>query len=222
VNEGADTGHARRGLAHVPALDGLRGVAVVLVVLFHHGFAWARGGFVGVSVFFTLSGFLVTALLVDEHERTGRIGLRSFWARRARRLVPAAFVATAVTAAVWLVLRDDTLPTRIHGDVLAVLTSSANWWFVWEDRSDADLFRSPSPLLHHWSLAVEQQLYLLWPIALVGLLRVVRRPGRQLAAVAMLTAASVLVGLLTTSADLRYYGTHVRAAEFLLGAVLAL
>ena len=206
---------------HVPALDGLRGLALLLVVLFHHGFGWARGGFVGVSVFFALSGYLVTSLLMEHHGRTGSIGYRRFLARRARRLVPALLVVVPATAIGWMALRGATSTADLHGDVVAGITASSNWWYVVDGTSYAELFREPSPLLHLWSLAVELQLYTVWPVLLLVILRAVCSGPGRVAAVSALTGLCAALTLAQPSGDLVYYGTHVRAAEFLFGAIVA-
>src|SRR5689334_10795243 len=132
----------------VPALDGLRGLAVVAVLLFHSQFSWARGGFLGVSAFFTLSGFLITSLLL--HERLGgqRAHLRSFWVRRAKRLLPAALLTLfGVTVFAATVATTDQLRV-LRGDVFAALAYVANWRFYLSGQSHSDLFRAPSPVLH--------------------------------------------------------------------------
>ena len=213
---------------HEPGLDGLRAVAVLAVLCFHSGFGWARGGYLGVSVFFTLSGFLITGLLADEAARAGRIALRSFWSRRFRRLLPAASLALLLVAA--------TLPwydaahraAQARGDVLAALLHVANWRFVLSGRSYADLFVSgPSPVLHFWSLAVEEQFYVVVPAVVAGVAWWATRRGRRTTgpltvALLVLLAGSVAAALLTGSQDLGYYGTHIRAAEFLVGGLMAL
>ncbi len=211
-----------RRLGYEPSLDGLRALAVGAVLLFHGGVAGAAGGFLGVSVFFTLSGFLITLLLLRERDATGRVGLRSFWSRRVRRLSPAAMTCVATvlaTAARWL---DPVQLRKLPGDSLAALANVANWRYVLDDRSYADLFATgPSPLVHFWSLAIEEQFYLVFPIIMVALLHVRARRWVAPAVLAALALASVAATLATKDHDLVYYGTHTRAAEFLVGALLA-
>ena len=205
------------GPSRIDALDGLRAVAVVAVLLFHLDLAWMPGGFLGVSLFFTLSGFLITRLLLDESDRTGRVALRTFWARRLRRLSPAALVVLAVVAlmSLWGVFEG----TRLRGDLGASLGYVANWRFATAESTYAELFTStPSPVIHFWSLAIEEQFYLIFPVLFVALSkkRALLVPG-----LLALTIASVVASLLTDSRNLGYYGTHVRAAELLIGCLLA-
>jgi len=215
----------RRPFPHLPALDGLRALAVAAVLAFHAGWRFTSGGFLGVSTFFTLSGFLITARLVREHEDRGTIDLPAFWGRRIRRLIPAAVVAVAlvVALAAWVV---PTFRTNLIGDVTAALTEVANWRFWLAGRSYSTLFRQPSPLLHFWSLAIEEQFYLVFPL-IVWLVLVKLRRGRLAltVVVATLAVAAALASLwagITGRHTLAYYGTPMRAAEILTGALLAL
>jgi peptidoglycan/LPS O-acetylase OafA/YrhL len=213
-----------RYLPHFAGLDGLRGLAVAAVVLFHSDFAWAKGGYLGVSTFFTLSGFLITALLLSERGATGGISLLAFWTRRFRRLMPGAFAAIALAIVFAVVAGDAAQQRNLGGDVSASILYVANWRFIFSGQSYAALFTSaPSPLLHFWSLAIEEQFYLLYPLLAYWLLHV-RVLSRQL-------FAAVLGGLLVVSIALTqfggfsldriYYGTDTRAAEILVGALLA-
>src|SRR4051812_10430957 len=146
------------GWGHQPALDGLRGVAVALVLAFHLAIPWASGGYLGVSVFFTLSGFLITSLLLAEHTRTGRLDVRAFYVRRVRRLLPASLLCLAAVTAL---LAAGVIASRAgaQGDVLGGVLDVANWHALLGHHSYADLFRAPSPLDHFWSLAIEEQFY---------------------------------------------------------------
>ncbi|MGZ6925420.1 MAG: DUF459 domain-containing protein [Acidimicrobiia bacterium] len=212
-------------LTRVPALDGLRGLAVLGVLAFHGQLAIASGGFLGVSAFFTLSGFLITSLLLLERERTGRIGLLRFWTRRARRLLPAALVALAGIAVYGAFVATGHQASRIGGDGLSALAYVANWRFVIGDQSYAALFSAPSPVQHFWSLAIEEQFYLVFPLMLIGLCTVLRTRVGLRRALLVLTAASIATGWLLWSPGHDparvYYGTDTRAAELLIGAVLA-
>ena len=213
-------GGATRRFEYVPALDGARALAVVAVLAFHADLAGARGGFLGVSVFFTLSGYLITSLLVGEHASTGTLSLKAFYTRRARRLLPAAYLCIALVLALgfaWGAVQREHLP----GDVFASVMSVANWRFILEGNSYRDLFiGQPSPLAHFWSLAIEEQCYLVLPLVVLWSLR----RGRRTLAVVLSAAflASVASAFLAHDPDLVYQGTHTRAAELLAGALLAL
>ena len=218
------TGHGGSRLSHLPGLDGLRGLAVVGVVAFHAGYERMVGGYLGVSTFFTLSGFLITSLLLSESRGTGSVALRPFWGRRFRRLLPASLVTLALVAAVFgpLVATADQRAT-MRGDVLSSLFDVANWHFVVTGSSYAQLFASPSPLLHFWSLAIEEQFYLVFPLLLLGLWRVARgRRGVLVAGLAGMALLSFLEPFVFDMSDDRvYFGTDTRAVELLLGALLA-
>jgi peptidoglycan/LPS O-acetylase OafA/YrhL/lysophospholipase L1-like esterase len=211
-------------LPHVGALDGIRGLAVLGVVVFHAGVTWLPGGFLGVSTFFTLSGFLITSLLLTEELRTGTIDLPRFWAHRIRRLLPAALLAVVLAAVAVAALAGTGAQLRdFRGDGLAALGYVANWRFIAAERSYAELFDAPSPLLHFWSLAIEEQFYLLFPPLALLLAKVGRGSRRVFAGglVALLASSSALPRLLDFGADRHYYGTDARAAELLVGALLA-
>ena len=206
---------------HVAALDGLRALAVAAVLVFHSELGLADGGFLGVSVFFTLSGFLITTLLVREHHRSGRVALGAFYARRARRLVPAAYACIAAVlllAPFWTVAQRRALP----GDAVASVANVANWRFAFAGQSYQDLFTgTPSPLAHFWSLAIEEQCYFLLPLVAAWALR--RGGVRRLSQVMVaLLAASIVATVLTNDIDIVYNGTHTRAAELLIGAIAAI
>ena len=211
-------------LVHLPGLDGLRGLAVAGVICFHGNWPWMQGGYLGVSLFFTLSGFLITSLLLVEQQRTGGISLRRFWGRRFRRVLPAAWLTLlAVVIAGWFLL-DAEQVSAFRDDVRASFLQVSNWRFLFEGQSYGDLFRSPSPVLHFWSLSIEEQLYLLYPLLLVGLLAVARG-RRHLAALVLGIGALLSWGLpvlLGASLDRIYYGTDTRALAPLLGAFLAI
>src|SRR2546430_2700946 len=152
-------------------LDGIRALAVTAVVLYHLGAL--GGGFLGVDVFFVLSGYLITGLLLFEHQHTGRISLGAFYLRRARRLLPALYVLLAVVATLAVVVRPGDLAGLRH-DLWAAVGYATNWWLIAEGSSYFGAGAHPSMLTHLWSLAVEEQFYLVWPLALLGLLRLAR------------------------------------------------
>jgi len=208
-------------LAHHRGLDGLRGIAVILVIIFHSGLNWLPGGFLGVSVFFTLSGFLITSLLINECENSGRINLKAFWGRRLRRLAPASLVVIAgvVGFASWLSTSIEA--SRIKGDAISATLYFSNWRFIYSGHSYGELFASPSPLQHLWSLSIEEQLYVVVPVVIAGLFALGLR--RRAIGFVMLVAVvgSTIATMFTNSHELIYYGTHARAAELLLGSALA-
>ena len=212
---------SRHRLRHQPGLDGLRGLAVVLVVLFHADLDWMSGGFLGVSIFFTLSGFLITSLLLAEREGTGGVDLRAFWSRRLRRLAPASLITivTVVSLSSWLSTTAEA--GRLRGDAVSAALYVSNWRFVAADYSYADLFSAPSPLVHIWSLSIEEQLYVVLPLLVFGAIAL-RWSSRRLAiALFVVAVASTIVGVAVSGTDRVYYGTDTRAAELFLGAILA-
>jgi peptidoglycan/LPS O-acetylase OafA/YrhL/lysophospholipase L1-like esterase len=213
-------------LPHVGGLDGLRGIAVAGVLFFHAGFGWAKGGYLGVSLFFTLSGYLITSLLLAERLTSGRIDLERFWSRRVRRLLPASLVTIAGVAVYGWLAASDLQRTGLRGDLLGSLLYVANWRFLAGGSSYAEVQSGESLVLHFWSLAIEEQFYVLWPLLAAAVLAWRGRRG-LVATTAVLLAGSVASCLLMwdvlgSSVDAIYYGTHTRAAELLVGVALAL
>ena len=210
-------------LRYVPALDGLRALAVAAVFAYHAGLDWARGGFLGVDVFFVLSGYLITALLVREWRQEGRIDLRRFFRRRARRLVPALLaLLVAVSVAVPVLAPDQAY--RLRGDVLSALGYLTNWRLIFEHQSYFQAMGRQPLLQHLWSLAVEGQFYVVWPLVLLVLLR--RWDARRLVwpILALAGASTILMAQLYrpgVDPSRLYYGTDTRAAALLIGAALA-
>ena len=213
-------------IPHEPALDGVRALAVVAVLLYHGHVSWMRGGYLGVDAFFVLSGYLITTLLLTEWHERGALDLKAFWARRCRRLLPALLVVvTAVSAyAVVLAARDEL--NSLRADALASLGYVANWRAIAVGSDYGDLFSAPSPLQHTWSLGIEEQWYLLWPLALLGLLWAARRFSAVplMAVGAMAVASTALMAVLYDPGNLgrAYYGTDTRCQSLLVGAALAL
>ena len=222
----------------VAPLDGMRAFAVTAVILYHANPSWAVGGYFGVDVFFVLSGFLITTLLLGEWRGSGGVGLRAFWGRRARRLLPALFVMLAVVGTVSVLAPRVLGSPGLLGDTLATVGYVANWHFISLHTDYFATVANPSPLQHTWTLAIEEQFYLLWPLillALVGGFRRLRRPSgaagrRRSALVAGVALAGAVASALTmavltpvgaTSVNRSYYGSDTRAQGLLIGAALA-
>jgi peptidoglycan/LPS O-acetylase OafA/YrhL len=210
-------------IAHVPGLDGLRGLAVTGVLLFHAG-KRLRGGYLGVDLFFVLSGFLITSILVEELEQTRAIDLRAFWVRRARRLLPALLsLMPAIALYAHFFARGSELAT-LRADALATLGYVANWRAVLVHRSYWQMFEEPSPLEHTWSLAIEEQFYVVWPLIALAALRLGgRRALFAVAAVLAVASAASMIMLYDDGGGTTrvYLGTDTRGAAILLGAALA-
>jgi peptidoglycan/LPS O-acetylase OafA/YrhL len=210
---------------HVPALDGLRGLAVLAVVLFHQQ-GVLRGGYLGVDLFFVLSGFLITSLLVAERERTGAIDLKHFWIRRARRLLPALLALFPALALYARTLAQKTELPGLRADALATLAYVANWRAIFARRSYWEMFTAPSPLEHTWSLAIEEQFYVVWPLLIAGGFALSRGRTRPLlhATIGLAVASALAMAILYDGTDTTrvYLGTDTRGASILFGAALAL
>jgi peptidoglycan/LPS O-acetylase OafA/YrhL len=209
----------------IPALDGIRAVAVGLVLAEHGGIPGVPGGFLGVDVFFVLSGFLITSLLLDEHRNTGRIGVAGFWIRRARRLLPGLIVMVlAVVAARELFSPESTATLR--DDAVASFFWVSNWAFVAQHTNYFSQGAPPSPLQHTWSLGVEEQYYILWPLLLIAVAALFwarLRLAVFVLATAGVVASAVAAIVLTTDASLNriYFGADTRAQALLIGAAAA-
>jgi peptidoglycan/LPS O-acetylase OafA/YrhL len=212
----------------MPGLDGLRALAVIAVLLYHGGLTWIPGGFLGVEVFFVLSGYLITALLLAEWRAHGSVALKAFWLGRARRLLPALYLVLVVTLAYAVVF----LPGEVaglRGDVFAALGYVTNWYLIFGHESYFEAIGRPSLLKHLWSLAVEEQFYLLWPLVVAIALSVgaTRWRRRRVLALALAgAAASALLMALLYRPEMDpsrlYFGTDTRATGLLVGAALAL
>ena len=216
--------HAPR-LGYVPALDGLRAVAVIAVLLYHADVPFWRGGFLGVDVFFVISGYLITCLLLADWANHSSLGLGRFWYRRARRLLPALFVMLAVVSLYAALFLPDVL-AQLRGEVVAALFYVENWFLIFRHLSYFQAAGRPPLLQHVWSLAVEEQFYLLWPIILLAALKVWggQRKRILLALLAGVVVSTALMAILYhpfTDPSRPYYGTDTRAAALLLGAALA-
>jgi peptidoglycan/LPS O-acetylase OafA/YrhL len=217
---------ARHDESYRPALDGIRAIAVLSVIAYHFGYSWLPGGFLGVDVFFVLSGYLITSLLLREFERTRRIAFGEFWARRVRRLLPALLLLVLVVS-VWVyrVAPVETWMAR-RRDLLWTLFYGANWHFIDTSQDYFAKYTGASPLLHTWSLAIEEQFYFLWPIAFFALSRVLRSRRWPMFAVCVTAAglSAVRMATLYDSSGLSraYYGTDSRIQALLVGVALAL
>ncbi len=213
-------------LSYHPALDGLRAVAVLAVIAYHDAYAWAAGGFLGVDAFFVLSGFLITTLLVLEFRRADTINLLAFWGRRLRRLLPA-LLLVLLAVAIYSATEVPTIQlSALRGDSLASLFYVANWRFISTGSSYFDMFIAPSPVRHLWSLAIEEQFYLVWPLVVLGVFKLFHGSRRALLAVCVagIVASSVVMASLYNRDDpsRAYFGTDARIHTILVGAVLAL
>ncbi len=218
----------------IPALDGLRAVAVALVLVGHGGIPGVGGGFIGVDIFFVLSGFLITSLLLDELGRTGRIELTGFWIRRARRLLPALVLMVLAVGAARELLPAQAL-SGLRNDALAAFLWMANWRFVAQRTDYFTQGAPPSPLQHTWSLGVEEQYYIVWPVLLIAVTLVLATRARRyfakttvgdvrfavfvLASLGALASAAVAIVLVSnTTRDRVYFGTDTRVQALLVGA----
>ncbi len=244
----ATRGRQRRNLSSVPylrGLDGMRALAVIAVMVYHANNSWLPGGFIGVEVFFVISGYLITLLLIGEHERSGRVHLGHFYLRRARRLLPALFVTLALVIVYTALFKREELG-RLRGDVLAALGYVSNWYQIWVDQGYTAEGQF-APLRHLWSLAVEEQFYLVWPIVMIALIRVGkgRLPSYSRWLLLAAVAISVAVGLLfepgraidpattpdafwdvggnaVAKTETLYLSTITRSTGLLVGAALAM
>ena len=215
---------------YVAGLDGLRALAVLAVIAYHVNFGWAQGGLLGVGIFFTLSGYLITDLLLAQQAATGRMQLMRFWQRRARRLLPALFVMLVVVTTWVALLQRDQLPA-LRGAVAAAAGYVSNWWLIAQNSSYFARFAPPTPLGHLWSLAVEEQFYLIWPWLILAVWYLTRRLGHQqrrrwlaggTVALAAASAAEMIALYHPGYDPTRVYdGTDTRAFALLIGAALA-
>lgn len=231
ANKGARTDSAAKEQSptrpksrYIPALDGLRTLAVVAVVLYHLNLTWAQGGLLGVTIFFVLSGYLITRLLLNEIAKTGRIDLKSFWIRRIRRLFPAVVTVVVVTCALCTVFNHVML-TKMRPDILPSLLFFNNWWQIMQDVSYFNALGDPSPLTHFWSLAIEEQFYLIWPPLLLAMVSVhMSKPNTRRMVLGLAAVSAVAMMVLynpATDPSRVYYGTDTRVFSLLLGAWMA-
>ncbi|KGA20026.1 hypothetical protein GM50_3155 [freshwater metagenome] len=215
-----------RGIQYIPAIDGLRAIAVTAVVFYHLGFAWIPGGFLGVDLFFVISGYVITRLLLDSIERSGGLDLRGFYKARARRLLPPMIFMIVVTAFYISIWAQDSVK-RFLTDVPFAISGTINWWLVANEQDYFEAIGRPPLLQHTWSLAVESQFYLIWPVIL---LLVLKRFGKKVIPFAALLIALISASLLfyvslqlDASSDVShvYFGTDTHSVGLFLGSALA-
>ena len=213
------------GRRYVPGLDGIRAIAVLAVIVYHVNVPGAGGGMLGVGVFFTLSGYLITDLLLSHWRRYGDLGLGQFWVRRARRLLPALFVMLAVVS-VWVALLDSAQLGAVRKQVLGAVLYVNNWFTIADHGSYFARFAPPLPLDHLWSLAIEEQFYLVWPFVLLAGIWIFRKRKRM--ALVTIGLAALSLGAMAllyqpgTDPTRVYEGTDTRAFGLLIGAALAM
>lgn len=220
-----------RGERYMPGLDGLRAIAVLAVISFHLGFGWAPGGLLGVGIFFTLSGYLITDILLGQFMRRGAIHLGRFWLGRARRLLPALFLMLLIVIA-WVTIFGPAQPDQFRKAVVSAIFYVNNWQQIAANVSYFARFAPEQPLNHLWSLSVEEQFYIFWPFMLLVGLKVVRdrqgnglRPQLALCTLALAIASAIWMAILyhpSLDPSRVYYGTDTRACELLFGAALAM
>jgi peptidoglycan/LPS O-acetylase OafA/YrhL len=222
----------KRNQRYMPGLDGLRAIAVLSVIVFHLGFDWAPGGLLGVGIFFTLSGYLITDLLLAQLSARGKIKLGSFWLARARRLLPALFVMLAVVVA-WVTIFGPSQPDQFRKAVVSAVFYLNNWQQIFGNVSYFARFAPEGPLNHLWSLSVEEQFYILWPFLLLLGTKLVRekplpsgvRPRLAMVTLALALVATIEMAILyhpSLDPSRIYYGTDTRAGGLLFGAALAM
>ncbi|WP_256758006.1 acyltransferase family protein [Cohnella sp. WQ 127256] len=210
---------------YMPGLDGLRALSVLAVIAYHLNRNWLPGGLLGVGVFFVLSGYLITDQIVAKWRRDRKIDLKDFWIRRARRLLPAMLVMLACVF-VWLLLIDRSRLLGLQGDFVSAMLYFNNWWLIFHKVSYFESFGPSSPIGHLWSLAIEEQFYILWPIVLVLGLKFVRQRGKlilfMLAGAVISVISMALIYEPGSDPSRVYYGTDTRVFALLIGAALAI
>jgi peptidoglycan/LPS O-acetylase OafA/YrhL len=219
---------ATRGIQYIPAIDGLRAVAVIAVILYHLGFTWIPGGFLGVDLFFVISGYVITRLLLDSIAQSGGLDLKGFYIARARRLLPALIfmlVSTTIAIGIWA---PDTIK-RLLIDTPFSLTGTMNWWLVAHHQDYFESIGRPPLLQHTWSLAVEAQFYLVWPLILYFILKQFGKKHIPLASLIIAAASGITLLFVSFSLDASsaskvshvYFGTDTHSIGLFLGAALA-
>ncbi|MFL0248367.1 acyltransferase family protein [Candidatus Clostridium stratigraminis] len=211
--------------SYIASLDGLRAFAVLAVVAYHFSFSWAAGGFLGVDIFFVISGYLITSNILTSQERNHNFNLREFWIKRIRRLLPAVYVMIIIIF-VWTSLLHPEIVNTLKGDAASSLVYISNWWFIFHKLSYFDSFGSPSPLKNLWSLAIEEQFYIVWPIVLLAGKKIFKKRSKLTGFVFIITICSAMLMALMykpgEDPSRVYYGTDTRAFELLIGGLLAI
>jgi peptidoglycan/LPS O-acetylase OafA/YrhL len=218
----------KRGIQYIPAIDGLRALAVIAVMFYHLGFSWIPGGFLGVDLFFVISGYVITRLLLDSIAQSGGLDLRGFYIARARRLLPALLftvVTTTIAIGIWA---PDTIK-RFVTDMPFALTGTMNWWLVAREQDYFESIGRPPLLQHTWSLAVEAQFYLVWPLILYFILKKLGKNRIPFAALLIAAASGIALLIVSLSLDASsssdvshiYFGTDTHSIGLFLGAALA-
>jgi len=223
-----DRGRSFGEMGYLPGLDGLRAVAIIGVLLYHAGIDWMPGGFLGVDVFFVISGFLITSLILEEYDRSGRVNFTKFYLGRARRLLPAVAVLLIAVGLAVLIVYQDAL-SAFREDALATVFYVNNWWYIFVDQSYFESVGRPPLLKHLWSLSVEEQFYLIWPAFALLLMRSGGRPLVRRLALVLAIASTVWMAVLSirngypVDADpsRAYFGTDSHSMGLLVGAGLA-
>lgn len=219
---------SQRGIQYIPAIDGLRAVAVLAVILYHLGFSWIPGGFLGVDLFFVISGYVITRLLLDSIQRSGGLDLRAFYLARARRLLPPLVFMVVVTLIFISLWAPDTTK-RFLTDTPFALFGGMNWWLVFRDLDYFEAIGRPPLLQHTWSLAVEAQFYLVWPLVLLLVLKKFGKKRIPGAALLIATVSGIVLMLVSFELDASsaskvshiYFGTDTHSIGLFLGAALA-
>ena len=216
----------KRGIQHIPAIDGLRAIAVTAVIFYHLGFQWIPGGFLGVDLFFVISGYVITRLLLDSIARSGGLDLRGFYKARARRLLPPLVFMIVVTAFYISIWAQDSVK-RFLTDTPFSLSGLMNWWLVGKEQDYFEAIGRPPLLQHTWSLAVETQFYLVWPVLLLIILKRFGKKVRPVTALAIALISGTALFLVslqldaTSSVSHVYFGTDTHSIGLFLGAALA-
>ena len=218
----------KRGIQHIPAIDGLRAVAVIAVILYHLGVSWIPGGFLGVDLFFVISGYVITRLLLDSIQRSGGLDLREFYLARARRLLPPLLFMASLTLLYVSIFAQDTLK-RFLTDLPFSISGAMNWWLVFREQDYFETIGRPPLLQHTWSLAVEAQFYLIWPLILLGVLKYLGKKRIPGAALAIAAVSGLILMVVSFELDASsgsavshvYFGTDTHSIGLFLGSALA-